>query len=131
MAKPEIYVHDWCDPEAFDRWLYQRYQAWEHAMITKLEIWLSVARDWAEAHGIPVVFGEGWIGYTPRDGRFEEGPIGAQFCRIAVDESTRVGAWGTIVCSNAAPQHAMWSDIALQQECTAAFLAGTRTAVAR
>ena len=48
VAKPEIYVHDWCDPEAFDRWLYQRYQAWEHAMITKLEIWLSVARDWAE-----------------------------------------------------------------------------------
>ena len=90
-------------------------------MITKLRIWLAVARDWAEQHGVPLVFGEGWIGYTPRDGRFEEGPIGAEFCRLAVDESTRVQAWGTIVCSNAAPQHAMWSDIALQQQCNAAF----------
>ena len=26
------------------------------------------------SHGVPLVFGEGWIGYTPRDGRFEEGP---------------------------------------------------------
>ena len=129
VAKPEIYVHDWCDAEAFDRWLYQRYQAWQHAMITKLTIWLSVARDWAEAHGVPLVFGEGWIGYTPRDGRFEEGPVGAEFCRIAVDEATKVKAWGTIVCSNAAPHHAMWSDIALQQQCNAAFVAETPTAV--
>ena len=129
VAKPEIYVHDWCDPEAFDRWLYQRYPAYEQAMITTLELWLGVARDWALAHDVPLVFGEGWIGYTPRDGRFEEGPVGAQFCRIAVDASTRVGAWGTLVCSNAAPQHAMWTDVALQQTCNAAFLAGTPTAV--
>jgi hypothetical protein len=125
VAKPEIYVHDWCDAEAVDRWLYGRYPAWEHAMITKLRIWLAVARDWGEQHGVPLVFGEGWIGYTPRDGRFEEGPIGAEFCRLAVDESTRVRAWGTIVCSNAAPQHAMWSDISLQQQCNTAFLNGT------
>ena len=131
VARPEIYVHDWCDPEAFDRWLYQRFQGWEQAMITKLEIWLSVAKDWAAAHGVPFVFGEGWVGYTPRDCRFEEGPVGAQLCRLAVDESTRVGAWGTIVCSNAAPQHAMWSDTALQQECNAAFLAGTSTSANR
>ena len=90
-------------------------------MITKLRIWLAVARDWAGQHGVPLVFGEGWIGYTPRDGRFEEGPIGAEFCRLAVDESTRVGAWGTIVCSNAAPQHAMWADVDLQRQCNAAF----------
>lgn len=126
VAKPEIYVHDWCDAEAFDRWLYRRYPAWENAMVTKLKIWLAAARDWAQAHGVPIVFGEGWIGYTPRDGRFEEGPIGAEFCRLAVNESTRVGAWGTIVCSNAAPQHMMWSDVALQRECNAAFLAGKR-----
>ena len=23
--QPEIYVHDWCDAEAFDRWLYGHY----------------------------------------------------------------------------------------------------------
>jgi hypothetical protein len=125
VAKPEIYVHDWGDAEAIDRWLYRNYPAWEQAMIATLRLWLDVARDWAAAHSVPLVFGEGWIGYTPRDGRFEEGPIGAEFCRIAIDESVRVGAWGTVVCSNAAPQHAMWSDIALQQQCNEAFRTGT------
>lgn len=124
VSAPEVYVHDWGDAEAIDRWLYRHYPAWEQQMIATLRIWLDVARDWATEHGIPLVFGEGWIGYTPRDGRFEEGPIGAEFCRLAIAESLRVGARGTIVCSNAAPQHAMWSDITLQQECNAAFLAG-------
>lgn len=125
VAKPEIYVHDWGDAEAIDRWLYRNYPTWEQAMITTLRLWLDVARDWAASHSVPLVFGEGWIGYTPRDGRFEEGPIGAEFCRIAIDESVRVGAWGTVVCSNAAPQHAMWSDIALQQQCNEAFRSGS------
>jgi Sugar-binding cellulase-like/Leucine carboxyl methyltransferase len=125
VAKPEIYVHDWGDAEAIDRWLYRNYPAWEQAMITTLRLWLDVARDWAASHSVPLVFGEGWIGYTPRDGRFEEGPIGAEFCRVAIDESVRVGAWGTVVCSNAAPQHAMWSDIALQQQCNEAFRTGS------
>lgn len=124
VSAPEVYVHDWGDPEAIDRWLYRNYPAWEQQMISMLRLWMDVARDWAVQHGVPLVFGEGWIGYTPRDGRFEEGPIGAEFCRLAVAESVRVGAWGTVVCSNAAPQHAMWSDIELQQRCNTAFLAG-------
>jgi hypothetical protein len=121
VAEPEIYVHDWGDAEAIDRWLYRHYGAWEQEMASTLRLWLEVARDWALVHDVPLVFGEGWVGYTPRDGRFEEGPVGAQFCRLAVDESIRVGAWGTIVCSNAAPQHAMWADVALQQQCNDAF----------
>jgi hypothetical protein len=125
VAEPEIYTHDWGDAEAIDRWLYRHYPAWEQEMITTLRLWLAAAHDWAVGHGVPIVFGEGWIGYTPRDGRFEEGPIGAEFCRLAVDESTRVGAWGTIVCSNAAPQHAMWADVDLQRECNAAFRSGS------
>ena len=96
-------------------------------MFSTLLIWLDVARDWAVEHGVPLVFGEGWIGYTPRDGRFEEGPVGAEFCRPAIAESIRVGACGTIVCSNAAPQHAMWSDVGLQRQCNAAFLARPRS----
>ncbi|GAA3618534.1 cellulase-like family protein [Microlunatus ginsengisoli] len=130
VAEPEIYVHDWGDAEAIDRWLYRHYPAWEQEMITTLRLWLAVARDWAAAHRVPVVFGEGWIGYTPRDGRFEEGPVGAEFCRLAVDESTRIGARGTIVCSNAAPQHAMWADIALQRACNQAFATGSLLAEA-
>lgn len=121
ISAPEIYVHDNGDAEAIDRWLYQHYPSWERAMDERLRLWLDVARDWAIVHGVPLVFGEGWIGYTPRDGRFEEGPIGAEFCRHAIDESIRVDAWGTIVCSNAAPQHAMWADIGLQQQCNTAF----------
>lgn len=121
ISAPEIYVHDNGDAEAIDRWLYRHYGEWEQAMYDRLTLWLDVARDWALVHDVPLVFGEGWIGYTPRDGRFEEGPVGAEFCRRAIDESIRVDAWGTIVCSNAAPQHAMWADVALQQQCNAAF----------
>jgi hypothetical protein len=125
VARPEIYVHDWGDAQAIDRWLYRRYPAWELEMTSTLRLWMDVAHDWGQAHGVPIVFGEGWIGYTPKDGRFEEGPVGAEFCRLAVRESVRVGARGTIVCSNAAPQHAMWADVALQQQCNEAFLRDT------
>ncbi|MDR7113717.1 hypothetical protein J2X03_003617 [Microbacterium trichothecenolyticum] len=93
-----------------------------HEMVGKLSLWLDVAADRAAERGIPLVFAEGWIGYTPLHGDFEEGPIGAQFCRRAIEESIRVGAWGTLVCSNAAPQHLMWKDIDLQQECNARFV---------
>ncbi len=122
VCRPEIYVHDWGNAEAIDRWLYDHYGEHRLAMSTKLALWLDVARDWAEEHGVPLVFGEGWVGYTPRDGRFEEGPVGAEFCRLAVRESIRVGAWGTLVCSNAAPQHAMWADVALQVACNQQFI---------
>jgi hypothetical protein len=131
VAEPEIYVHDWGNAEAIDRWLYRHYPAWEQEMASTLRLWVDVARDWALVHDVPLVFGEGWVGYTPRDGRFEEGPIGAEFCRLAIDESIRVGAWGTIVCSNAAPQHAMWADVALQQQCNDAFRAGTSLTASR
>ena len=121
VSDAEIYVHDCGDAEAIDRWLYRHYSEWEQEMISTLSTWLDVAHDWALAHDVPLVFGEGWVGYTPLDGRFEEGPVGAEFCRRAINESLRVGAWGTIVCSNAAPQHAMWADVALQQQCNEAF----------
>lgn len=127
VGKPEIYLMDWVDAEAFDRYLYERYQVHHFEMVTTLRIWLDVAADRAAERGIPTVFGEGWVGYTPLRGDFEEGPIGAAFCRLAIDESIRIGAWGTIVCSNAAPQHPMWADVALQTECNEKFLgAGVR-----
>jgi hypothetical protein len=122
VNRTEMYVHDWCDAEAFDRWLYDHYQEHRLAMRQRLTLWLEVAADWACERGVPLVFGEGWIGYTPRDGRFEEGPVGADFCRLAMSESARVGAWGSIVCSNAAPQHLMWEDLALQLECNQRFI---------
>ncbi len=121
VGKGEIYLHDWADAGAFDRYLYERYQAHRSEMERILTTWLSVAADHAAARGIPFVFGEGWIGYTPLEGGFEEGPVGAHFCRLAMAESRRLGARGSIVCSNAAPHHPMWQDVALQVECNALF----------
>lgn len=115
----EVYVHDWCDPQKWDAWLYDRYAVHRLAMEQKLVTWIDAAADWAAERGVPLVFGEGWIGYTPLHGTFEEGPVGAAFCRRAVAESARVGVRGSVVCSNAAPQHPMWQDITLQRECNA------------
>lgn len=122
VGNTEIYVHDWCDAAAVDRWLYERYGQHRIAMAIRLREWIGVAADTARRLQIPLVLGEGWIGYTPRDSRFEEGPVGAQVCRDAVQLAVQAGAWGTVVCSNAAPHHAMWADEKLQQECTATFL---------
>ncbi len=127
IRRAEVYVHDWTDPAAFDRWLYDHYGEHRLAMADKLRTWLEIAADWAAAHGVPLVLGEGWVGYTPLHGQFEEGPVGAEICRLAVREAARLGAWGTVVCSNAAPQHPMWDDIALQQECSALFSATAPT----
>ena len=101
-----------------DRWSEHR-----RAMEAVLTLWLEVAADVARGRGIPLLLGEGYVGYTPRDGRFEEGPVGAELCRYAVREAARVDAWGAVVCSNAAPHHAMWDDVDLQREC-AALLTG-------
>lgn len=121
VGKPEIYVHDWCNAEGWDRILYERYGAYEISMESTLRTWMNAAQDFCAGRGIPLVFGEGWIGYTPLTGNFEEGPVGAEFCRLAVRLSAVVGAWGTLVCSNAAPHHPMWSNIALQRECNDSF----------
>ncbi|NAZ74223.1 hypothetical protein GTQ99_02110 [Kineococcus sp. T13] len=125
VSLPEIYVHDWCDPAAVDRWLYERWGEHRLAVEQKLSLWLQVAADWAAASGIPLVLGEGYVGYTPKDTRFEEGSVGAQLCRQVVREAHELGVWGAVVCSNAAPQHAMWDDVALQRECAALFTTGS------
>lgn len=116
MRARELYAHDWCNPEAWDRWLYAHYGTHRVAMDQLLDLWIDVAADWARDHNLPLVFGEGWVGYTPLHATFEEGPVGAELCRRAVHRSMDAGAWGTIVCSNAAPHHPMWTDVALQRE---------------
>jgi hypothetical protein len=89
-----------------------------------LDLWIDAAADFAAARGIPLVFGEGWVGYTPLHAGFEEGPVGAEICEHAVRRSAEVGAWGTIVCSNAAPHHPMWSDVQLQRRLNREFVKG-------
>ncbi|MEU4446977.1 cellulase-like family protein [Actinosynnema sp. NPDC050801] len=119
VGRRELYVHDWCDPDKWDAWLYDRYATHRTAMHQQLATWIDAAADWAAETRVPLVFGEGWIGYTPLHSTFEEGPIGAAFCRTAAAAAARVDAWGSVVCSNAAPHHPMWQDIALQRECNA------------
>jgi hypothetical protein len=112
----EVYFHDWCDPIKFDRWLYSRYTLYAAQMRETMHDWIRVATDWGAAHGVPVVYGEGWVGYTPLHSEFEGGPVGAQVCRDAVRLAGEHGAWGAVVCSNAAPHHPMWADVSLQVE---------------
>jgi hypothetical protein len=121
VPQREVYTHDWCDPAKWDRWLYDRYGEHRRAMAATLDTWIAVAADHAAARGIPLVFGEGWVGYTPLHATFEEGPVGAAICERAVRASRAVRAWGTVVCSNAAPQHPMWQDVALQRRLTEEF----------
>ncbi|WP_456286420.1 hypothetical protein M1D46_01795 [Microbacterium sp. JZ70] len=121
VGKPEIFVHDWCDPDAWDRYLYQRQALFDPEMHLKLQVWIDVAADFSRARGIPLVFGEGWIGYTPLNTWYEEGPIGTEFHRTAARRARDVGAWGAVVSSNAAPHHPMWGEIELQRECTDLF----------
>lgn len=121
VSRREVYLHDWCDTDAYDRWLYDRYAMHKAAMADKLVGWIEAGADFALSRGIPLVLGEGWVGYTPAGGSFEEGPVGAEICRLAVRTAARVGARGTVVCSNAAPHHAMWADEELQTTCNTTF----------
>jgi hypothetical protein len=126
IPQREVYTHDWCDPDKWDRWLYDRYGEHRRAMRQVLDLWIDAAADWATDHDVPLVFGEGWVGYTPLHATFEGGPVGAEICAHAVRRSAEVGAWGTIVCSNAAPHHPMWNDVALQRRLNDDFRKGVR-----
>jgi Sugar-binding cellulase-like len=125
VRQREVYTHDWCDPVKWDRWLYSRYGEHRRAMAEVLDLWIAAAADWAAERDIPLVFGEGWVGYTPLHASFEEGPVGSEICERAVRASAAAGAWGTVVCSNAAPHHPMWNDVELQRRLNEAFRFGS------
>ena len=124
MRQAELWVHDNVNARNWDAWLYSHAGEDLSAMYATLDMWLDVARDWSLEKGIPVAFGEGWVGYTPLEGTFEEGPIGQQFILHAMRRSAQIGAIGTTACSNAAPHHPMWDDVEFLQEANREFLAG-------
>lgn len=111
-----LYLHDWCDPVKWDLFLYDRYGAHRVAMREKIDQRLEEAAEWAERKGLPMVIGEGYVGYTPWQTNFEEGPVGKDIAEYAIKKGMALGFWGMILCSNCAPHHPFWQDKAWQQK---------------
>lgn len=117
-----FYLHDWADPDKWDLWLYEHYRDHREAMRQATTLRLEMVASWAERHGIPAVIGEGYVGYTPLLANFEEGPVGKDIAEYAIKTCQRLNFWGIILCSNAAPHHPFWQDIAWQQRVNASIL---------
>ena len=104
-----FYVHDWVDPDRWDLWLYEHYLPHREAMRQRLGLWVDAVAQWGRSFGVPAVLGEGFVGYTPRLARFEEDPVGRDISEFVVRRAARQNYWGTVLTSNAAPHHPMWT----------------------
>lgn len=105
-----IYGYDWLDPDVWDTWLYDNYGAYREVMLREIESRVVAIAEWARWKQVPAVVGEGWIGYTPLHGGFEEGPVGRALAEHGIETALSHGVWGLVLCSNAAPHHPMWRD---------------------
>ena len=103
-----IYGYDWVDADAWDSWLLDEYPAYHEVMRREIESRVIAIAEWARSQGIPALVGEGWVGYTPLHGFFEEGPIGRALAEYGIDTALERGVWGVVLSSNAAPHHPMW-----------------------
>ncbi|MCM3782379.1 hypothetical protein M3231_05300 [Neobacillus mesonae] len=110
-----IYLHDWSDPDKWDLFLYERYSAHKIAMLQKADLRFEEVSDWVRHSSLPVVIGEGYVGYTPLHAGFEEGPVGKFIAEYAIRKGMALGFWGMTLCSNCAPHHPFWDDIAWQR----------------
>jgi hypothetical protein len=122
VSRRLFYMHDWADPDKWDLWLYEHYRDHREAMRQAIQLRLEIIADWAEQHSIPAVIGEGYVGYTPLLTHFEEGPVGKNIAEYAIETCKRLNFWGIILCSNAAPHHPFWQDVAWQQRMNACIL---------
>ncbi|ASR47555.1 hypothetical protein B4V02_13165 [Paenibacillus kribbensis] len=111
-----IYLHDWVDPEQWDLFLYDRYSDHKMAMLQKADLRLEEIYEWTRHSGMPIVIGEGYVGYTPLFASFEEGPVGKFIAEYALRKGMSLGFWGMTLCSNCAPHHPFWNDIAWQRK---------------
>ncbi|MEC0236309.1 cellulase-like family protein [Paenibacillus kribbensis] len=111
-----IYLHDWVDPEQWDLFLYDRYSDHKMAMLQKADLRLEEIYEWTRHSGMPIVIGEGYVGYTPLYAGFEEGPVGKFIAEYALRKGMSLGFWGMTLCSNCAPHHPFWNDIAWQRK---------------
>ncbi|WP_394550768.1 cellulase-like family protein [Agromyces sp. MMS24-JH15] len=104
-----VYGYDWIDPVAWDAWLDAHVDRYREVMLREIESRVVAVAEWARWRGIPAVIGEGWVGYTPRDGGFEEGHVGLAMAEHGIRTAVAHGVWGVVPCSNAAPHHPMWA----------------------
>lgn len=114
-----IYGYDWIDAAAWDSWLETHSGEYRELMLREIESRVVAIAEWARWRGVPAVVGEGWVGYTPRDGRFEEGHHGLTLAEHGIRTALANGVWGVVACSNAAPHHPMWADVAWQRRTNA------------
>jgi len=103
-----VYGYDWIDPQRWDAWLIEHYPPYEHVMLREIASRTIAIARWARWQGVPAIVGEGWVGYTPLHGDFEEGEIGRALAEHGVRTALEHGVWGVVLCSNAAPHHPMW-----------------------
>ncbi|MFB7892194.1 cellulase-like family protein [Microbacterium sp. NPDC056044] len=118
-----IYGYDWIDPVAWDAWLVDHYPPYEHLMRREIASRTIAIAAWGRWQGVPAIVGEGWVGYTPLYGTFEEGPIGRSLAEHGVRTALDHGMWGVVLSSNAAPHHPMWQLRDWQRELNAEILA--------
>ncbi len=103
-----VYGYDWIDPDAWDDWLALHYPPFHEVMRREIASRVIAIAAWARWRGVPAVIGEGWIGYTPLRGWFEEGEIGLALAEHGIETALEHGVWGVVLSSNAAPHHPMW-----------------------
>ncbi|MCU1406283.1 MAG: hypothetical protein JWQ43_2586 [Glaciihabitans sp.] len=118
-----VYGYDLVDPAKWDAWLLERYPRYRVEMHNEMASRIKGVAAWSHARGIPQVIGEGWIGYTPLHGTFEESAVGLELAEHGIRTSLEAGVWGMVLCSNAAPHHPLWSNIEWQRRMNAEILA--------
>jgi hypothetical protein len=103
-----IYGYDWVDAAAWDAWLDTEYPRYAEVMHREIESRVIAIAEWARWQGVPALIGEGWVGYTPLHGGFEESETGRELAEHGIRTALERGVWGVVLCSNAAPHHPMW-----------------------
>lgn len=109
MSQRQLYTYDWVDPRRWDSWLGERMGEYRLLMAREIESRIAAIARWAAHQGVPVIIGEGWIGYTPLESMFEEGAESLALAEHAVRLALEHRVTEMVLGSNFAPHHAAWA----------------------
>lgn len=115
ITRQMVYGYDWIDSDLWDRWLYANYGQYRSLMHKEISSRLEAIAAWSRRRNIPFVVGESWVGYTPLDAEFEDGPVGRELAEHGMETAFSLGAWGVVPTSNSAPHHPAWSQVDWQR----------------